>query len=174
MWQGAQGFSSFPLRPLLASRLNSLAHHQRGEERQTLIHTHTASGGRFPSSDFLRPLTSRREEGKSQVERRRRKTSRAIQPLEPKSDLTGKKSSPPAPPCMFTVARALGWTRLELPVCHVPTPAWAGLCGLRQEAFPREGGVASSAFYGPLLGAKALLSLRTMQGLSPLSCQMAH
>lgn len=103
MWQGAQGFSSFPLRPLLASRLNSLAHHQRGEERQTLIHTHTASGGRFPSSDFLRPLTSRREGGKSQVERRRRKTSRAIQPPEPKSDLTGKKSSPPRlpPACLL-------------------------------------------------------------------------
>lgn len=145
MWQKAQGFCSVPLRPLLASRLNSLAHHQRREERQALIHTHKASGGRFQSSDFLRPLTSRREK-KSQVERERRKTSQAIQPPELKSDLTGKKSSPaPAPArgeqlalpspdtpaftlfprrrCAFILARALGGKRLELPVCHVPTPA---------------------------------------------------
>lgn len=174
MWQGAQGFSSLPLRPLLASRLNSLAHHQRGEERQTLIHTHTASGGRFPSSDFLRPLTSRREEGKARWKGKGERLHGPFSLLNQNQISRGRRALPPAPPCMFTVARALGWTRLELPVCHVPTPAWAGLCGLRQEAFPREGGVASSAFYGPLLGAKALLSLRTMQGLSPLSCQMAH
>lgn len=145
----------------------------RGGEERSSSERCTRSLRRKLSRQGFSEVSDEERREKSQVGRKRRKSSQAIQPPELKSDCAGKKSSPLSP---LLLPEAAGLPSPAVPLLSLSQGEGlhgtrrvgrrrrrgpgSGLClapsDLRQRVFPQKGGMAPWAFRGSLLAAKAL------------------